>query len=840
MRALLALAAARFYLRHPWQFLLAICGVGLGVAVYVGVDLANDSARRAFALSSTIVLGQTTHRLLPVGGELDEQVLRELIVERGLIRAAPVIEAELRLGSDPARRYTLLGIDPLAEVGFRGFSGLIPGADSDLGTLLATPASVLVPRTLTDRYGLARGIRIDARVDGRPVSIEVAGTVDATTPDGAGEAPFVADIATAQELTGRIGVLDRVDLILDPFQAAALAADPPRGTTLVPASSDVDAFADLTRAFHTNLQALGLLALVVGVFLIYATMSFTIVQRREQLGVLRALGLDRRQVLAGVLAEAGGIAVLATAIGLALGAWLAHGLVELMLRTIGDLYFTAAVSAPPLSLRVFLTGAALGVGATLIAALGPAADAARTPPDAAMQRAALERDMRARSRVAGWAALPALAIAGLLLAYGPADLVTGFAALFFVLIAGALATPMLTAALMRIAERPAERLLGLPGLLAVRGVTASLSRTGVAAAALAVAVAAVIGVGLMIASFRVSLIAWLDTTLAADYYISAGNQSAGPGQAPGFDAATIAALGNLSGVAGLSLSRFLRVPTEHGEIGIRAIAAGPTGWGLDIVDGNPDLALAQLAAGDAVIVSEPLAYRLGLAVGDTILVPTPAGDRAWRVGGIGRDYNTGGGTVVISQAAFERDWGAQQPTTIGVHLHSDPDARAVETALRDLLPGVPVRSTRALRAVSLEIFDRTFTITEVLRILAALVAFLGVLSALLAIQLERVRELAVMRSIGFSPRGLTILVLGQTGLLGLAAGLVAIPLGAALSVLLIQVINRRSFGWSIDFVAAPEPMLGGIALAVAAALLAGIWPALKAARAPLDAALREE
>jgi putative ABC transport system permease protein len=839
VRALLALAAARFYLRHPWQFLLAICGVGLGVAVYVGVDLANDSARRAFALSSTIVLGQTTHRLLPVGGELDEQVLRELIVERGLIRASPVIEAELRLGSDPARRHTLLGIDPLSEGGFRGFSGLIPGANADLGALLATPASVLVPRILTDRYGLAQGSRVDVRVDGRPVSIEVAGTVDATTPDAAGEAPFVADIATAQELTGRIGVLDRVDLILDPLQAAALAADPPRGTTLVPASSDVDAFADLTRAFHTNLQALGLLALVVGVFLIYATMSFAIVQRREQFGVLRALGLDRRQLLAGVLAEAAGIAVLATAIGLVLGAWLAHGLVELMLRTIGDLYFTAAVSAPPLSPRVFLIGAALGVVATLIAALGPAADAARTPPDAAMQRAALERDMRARSRVAGWTALPSLAIAGLLLAYGPADLVTGFAALFFVLIAGALATPMLTAALMQIFERPAERLLGLPGLLAVRGVTASLSRTGVAAAALAVAVAAVIGVGLMIASFRVSLIAWLDTTLAADYYISSGNE-AGPGQAPGFDATTIAALRQVPGVADLSLSRFLRVPTEHGEIGIRAIAAGPAGWGIDIVDGSPDRALAELAAGDAVIVSEPLAYRLGLAVGDIISVPTPAGNRDWRVGGIGRDYNTGGGTIVISLAAFERGWGAQQPTTIGVHLHSARDARAVESALRDLLPGVPVRSTRALRAVSLEIFDRTFTITEVLRILAALVAFLGVLSALLAIQLERVRELAVMRSIGFSPRGLAILVLGQTGLLGLAAGLVAVPLGAALSVLLIQVINRRSFGWSIDFIAAPEPMLGGIVLAVAAALLAGIWPALKAARTPLDAALREE
>ncbi len=182
-------------------------------------------------------------------------------------------------------------------------------------------------------------------------------------------------------------------------------------------------------------------------------------------------------------------------------------------------------------------------------------------------------------------------------------------------------------------------------------------------------------------------------------------------------------------------------------------------------------------------------------------------------------------------------------TGLGVDLRDGADFSAVETAVRaDVarLDGARVRSSAGIEQVSLQIFDRTFRITEVLRLLAGIVAFLGVLSALLAIELERSRELGVLRALGFTPRDLVSSLLTQTCLLGLAAGVVAMPLGAALAALLVHVINRRAFGWTMDLSLTPGPLIAGLALAVGAALLAGVYPSWRAGRIVLGTALREE
>src|SRR5690606_32860602 len=295
----------------------------------------------------------------------------------------------------------------------------------------------------------------------------------------------------------RLATIDYVDLRLSEQEARALESDPPPGTALVPASESARGLTELATAFRTNLTALGLLALAVGTFLIYGTMSFAIVQRRAVFGVWRALGLARRDLVASVLLEAAALGAVATAIGLVLGHALATQLVNLVLRTIGDLYYASAVGAPQPSRWIDVQGAALGVAATLAAALAPALGAARTAPAVAMRRAALERAARRGARYAAGGAVALGGLGALLVAVDTRSLYVAFAGLFCILGAGALLTPAATVTLMRLAERPAEALLGLPGLLAARGVTASLSRTGVATAALAVAVAAVIGVGIM-------------------------------------------------------------------------------------------------------------------------------------------------------------------------------------------------------------------------------------------------------------------------------------------------------------------------------------------------------
>jgi putative ABC transport system permease protein len=408
--------------------------------------------------------------------------------------------------------------------------------------------------------------------------------------------------------------------------------------------------------------------------------------------------------------------------------------------------------------------------------------------------------------------------------------------LFGVLAAGALLTPLATVALMSVLDRALARRASIPVRLAVRGVSASLSRTGVATAALAVAVATVNGVGLMISSFRASLDDWLRTTLTADFYLSATEDDATL-----FDLVEYGALTALPGVESLTLTRTRVVPTAHGEIAIRAVRPGVRGFGLSIVAGGSAAALDALAAGTGVVASERLLFSSGLEVGDALEMPSPTGALRLPIVGAFRDFNTGVPAVVMTLDSYRRDWRDGELTGVGIDLAAGADEAAVEAAVRSLVgPTTRLRSSLRIEELSLAVFDRTFKVTEVLRVLAGIVAFLGILSALLAIELERARELSVLRTLGFTPRRLAATLLTQTGLLGLAAGIAAAPIGTALALLLVHVINRRSFGWTMDFVLTPQALVSGVSLALVAALLAGIYPAWRASRIELGAALRED
>jgi putative ABC transport system permease protein len=298
----------------------------------------------------------------------------------------------------------------------------------------------------------------------------------------------------------------------------------------------------------------------------------------------------------------------------------------------------------------------------------------------------------------------------------------------------------------------------------------------------------------------------------------------------------------IPGVEGLALTRARVLPTSRGDLAIRAVAPGNRGFGLAVVAGEPQTALTELAAGRAVLASERLLLLRNLVVGDEIELPTPSGVVRVPIAGAFRDFNTGEPSLVMALARYRRDWQDAELTGIGLDVAAGVDPDSVEAAVRAALPdrGMRVRSSAGIKRISLEIFDRTFKVTEVLRILAGIVAFLGILSALLAIELERARELSVLRTIGFTPRSLRATLLTQTGLLGLAAGLAAIPIGTALALLLVDVINRRSFGWSMDFVVTPGALTSGLLLAIVAALLAGLYPSWRASRIELGPALREE
>ncbi len=380
--------------------------------------------------------------------------------------------------------------------------------------------------------------------------------------------------------------------------------------------------------------------------------------------------------------------------------------------------------------------------------------------------------------------------------------------------------------------------------LGIRGIAAGLSRTGLAVAALTIAVATTLGVGIMISSFRLTVSDWLEQTLTSDVYVTlpgAGSEFAGTGLPP----ALIARLQQHPGVLYAQGNRVLRATTDTGPLRLMAIEYDPRhSRGLKLTAGDPQVAQTAFSAGEGLLVSEPYAYHQQLEVNDRVTFITPAGPVPLPVLGIFTDYTSDRGLALMPIQQYRRLW--QDPSISSLGLLRAPGTSAAEladsirTQVDQFSESIQVRANAEIRALSMAIFDRTFTVTRVLQLLAVIVAFIGVLSALMALQLEKTREFALLRACGITCAELRRLILGQTLLMGLFAGLLALPLGYLMSTLLIEVINVRSFGWTMQQVVPAAAIWQAVLLATTAALVAGIYPAAQAARLPIARSLREE
>lgn len=840
MARLLRRTGRRYLQRHPWQFVLAVGGVALGVAVAVSVALATASATRAFVLTNAALTGATTHQIVAGSGGLPEELYRHLRVDLGVRAAAPVVEGFVALAADPARSVRLLGIDPLAEGAIRRQFGASPATlDFPLAELLSEAGAVLASAG-DERFALGRSVLI--LVNGRQVELHVVGIVRGAEERGLGDV-LLADIATAQEVLGTIGRLSRIDLRLDGSDEDELVrrvrSALPATARLVTAQARADTTVQMTRAFELNLQAMSMLAMLCGLFLIYNTMTFSVVQRREQFGALRALGVTRAEILRMVLAEAALIGAVGTVLGLAGGVALGSGLVRLVTQTINDLYFVVAVRELALPPRTIVAGIVLGMGGTLLAALIPAAEATRASARLAMTRSVLEeRAMRASPWLAA-AGAAGVTVGFALARWSGGGLPEAFGGLLLIVIGAALMAPIAVRLVAELAA-PLGRLAGAPGLMAARALTAGLSRTAVAVAALAIAVAVIVGVGVMVTSFRMTLVNWLGHTLQADLYVSAVSPRGQAATLP-MDPSQLATIRALPGVLRTRSIRAVTLETDGGPTQLLVVQHDePDREAYRLRDGNPDIAWQRFTEG-AVLVSEPYAERRGIRVGDAVTLPTPAGAKEFAVAGIFYSYASDRGAVMMTRRAYDAWWNDAGISGLSIYLDSPDSLEAVAESTRNALQPalVTVISNRQLREQSLRVFDRTFLITGVLRILVTMVAFAGVLGAILALQLERAREHGMLRATGFTPAQLWQTVLWQSSLIGIAAAAIALPLGWLLAWVMIHVINKRSFGWTLQMTVPGEVLWQALAVAVGAALIAGIYPAARIARTPPAIVLRE-
>jgi putative ABC transport system permease protein len=856
----------RYLVRHPWQSVLMVLGITLGVAVAVAVDLANASASRAFEYSTDAVAGRATHQVVGGPTGLDERIYVRLR-QQGLVTAgipsAPIVTDYVSLPSLGGQPLQLLGVDPFAEAPFRSYLGRGPvNSTSDAGAptgvagapvaelsrLLTEPGAILISSGLANDRGLKVGSKIELQVGGYVHEATIVGLLEPedSLSRRALDGMILADISTAQELTGRIGRLDRIDLLLPDDDQGAMqfvGAMLPTGARISKTDARSGTIEEMTAAFRLNLLALSLLALVVGLFLIYNTMTFSVVQRRVLFGTLRCLGVTRREIFALVVSEAFLVGIVGSVLGIGLGVLMGRGAVGAVAQTISDLYFVLTVQEVEIALSSLVKGALLGILATVLVAAAPAWEAASVPARMALTRSGLESKARdAVSRVAVGGLVFGIIGLGLLL-IPVQSLALSFAGTFAVVAGFAALTPLATTVLMRLASGPLGRFRGALGRMAPRNVVNSLSRTAVAVAALMVAVSVTIGVSLMIDSFRYTVVAWLDQVLQGDVYVSAPGGTATQATVP-LDPAVLDVVVGWPGVERVDLLRTATVESPEGPVSVFGVENPDFGRRPFLSANGPAEAIWEALQAGAVVVSEPYANRTGLPRRDgTVVLYTDQGEREFPVAGIYYDYVASQGTITMSLDTYRQMWDDPSLTALALRLIPGTDPDVVARSLGEALAPVQqlaVRPNEALREEAMAIFDRTFAITGALQLLATVVAFVGVLSALLSMQLEKQREIGILRAVGLTGRQLWNLVMLETGLIGAVAGLLAMPTGLALSLILIYIINRRSFGWTLQMQVDPAPFVQALAVAIIAALLAGVYPALRMGRMVTARALRYE
>ena len=835
---------------------LTVLGIAVGVAVVVAIQLANQSALRAFSESVDAVAGRANYQIVSESGALREEALLRLqpLWQRG-VRFAPVIDVEglIEPSQQPIR---ILGVDLLSDLHFRDYryATVLTSNDRTAASSVQTylelfrPDSVILPVPFAAEHELQIGSPVTLSVLGNRPRLVVRGLLESKGPATAfNGAIAICDIATAQRNFGMSGQISRIDLIVPEKRGieSELQRLLPAGTRLERPSRRNERVARMLRAFRVNLFALAGVALLVGMFLVYNTVLISILRRRRDVGVLKTLGVSPTQVLAAFLAEGALFGILGSALGIGLGFVLAGAILRLVGRTINALYVTSSPEAITLTPGVVLAGIAVGTVLSLLSAVQPAIEASRVRPGT-MIRAGLQQRV---------AATPRLLIAAIVMfALGAAAArippiggiaIGGYLAVLFVVAGFSLLAPAIVRRTSAMLQPLMARMFGITGRLAAASIPASLRRTAIAAAALALAIGMMVAVALMVGSFRETVRIWVNQTVQSDLWLR---------PARGLSNADVALfppeigeeLKRVDFISGIDRVRGRDVLYEETIIWVGSgefDVAARLGDLPMVTPRSSRPALSEAVRKQGVLVSESFSLRFRKEVGDVIEIPVAGGRRSFPITGIYRDYSNDRGVVVMDRPLFLESFRDATINTIVVYLKAGVDR---EWARRELERrfGPKYRafavSNAEIRAQVMTIFDQTFMITYALLGVAIVVAVLGIVNTLAALILERTHEIALLRVGGMSRGQLRGMLVLESSVLGVASTGTGLVMGYVLSWILINVINKQSFGWTIEFHVPASLIAASLAVTFLSSMAAGLVPANLATRIHLASALKTE
>ncbi len=821
-------------LREPVRLGLTILAVAIGVAVVLAIELAGSAAVGSFHSSMEALSGSYTMEIVAVGG-VPDSIIAKLATQPVPLRYSARIESYATV-VDSKETVPFIGIDMIAEGSeFLGAAyqqrAAHPDAKSEEIKLeyLLDPTSVWVGSSLQKKPG----DKLQLLIGDRTETCVVRGMY----PDANGtESAIVMDLAAAESLLRRTGRVDRILLNIPENGDAKewqkrIAAFLPAGIEVRPQGTGTAENRKMLAAFRWNLRLLSYIALVVGAFLIYNTISISVVRRRAEIGIVRALGASRLQVGLAFLGEAAAIGFAGSLLGVPLGRLLASGAVKLMASTVDMLYVSSRPGAITLTGLLITLALAIGTGASVASALGPVREAMRVSPVDAMARGRREYRSRMNQKRDLLIAV-VLGVVAAILSQLPAvggKPVFGYIATLLLIGAAAYAIPTLVSVVSSVSTELLRKILGVEALLASRSLVGSLGRTSVLVGALATAVAMMVSVAIMVGSFRQTVVSWMDHQLPADLYLRpAGGESVD--RHPTISLELTDAIARLPGVAAMDRLRAYEISYERMPVTLASMDAGVLGPydRSNFFSGRPaKVVLSQLLGENAILVSEPFTNKHHVQAGDSIEISLGEARARFRIVDVYYDYSSERGTILMDRDTLLRYLPDPASSNIAVFVKSGQDVDAVRTEILNAAAGrqILIFSDRDLRREAIRVFDRTFAITYALEAIAVLVAVMGIAGALLALVIDRRRELGLLRFLGAAPSQIRKLILVEAGLLGLLANLAGFAIGYLLSLILVFVINKQSFGWTIRFHWPIAVLCGALTVVYVATVLAGLYPA---------------
>lgn len=865
--------------KNRTRTILTLIGIALGVSILLAINLANQAAISHFKDSLERVSGKANLTITSNSiGYFPETVFSELTwlwQSPFPVKMTPVIDQTAlypEQNNFPATVVQVLGVDMLADGAFRSYDWAIDSQPKEnepehFLEIFNQDTAFIGGRFAKDHH-LSVGDRFPLLMNDQRRQIRVAGILSDKGLGGAyGGDLVLMDIGPAQEAFGWTrtsahpsGKLSRIDLIIPEQQLATTIArlekTLPTGVEIQRPQRRSEQVEKMLHSYQYNLTVLSFIALLVGMFLIYNTMSITIIRRRSEIGTLRALGLSRRCIFLLFGTEALLFGISGSVLGVVLGILMAQGALQAVSTTVQNLYTGLGISGLAWNSVEVLKAFVFGVLITTLGGLVPVVEAASVSPAEASRRASYETRVKRVSKKLLWLGLASWTLAGWAAQQPPINNtpIYGFVSALFIVLGGALLMPFFVEISLQWLTPLLKKYFGQEGKLCARHLSGALGRTSVAIASLMIGIAMMVSLAVMIGSFRETVITWVNQTLKADLWIEPASRGSGQ-LVTRLTPKVIDSIQFNPNIEAVDL--FFEFPiqfknklhqTEPARVAVGKFNVMADYAELEFLDGRatPKVVkrvLDNLVTAPSVLVTESFATRNQIRQGEMITLDTPGGPIYVRVEGIYYDYASDLGYIAMPRELYNLYYEDDSVTGLALFLKPGVSAHLARNQIYASLGEgyqLRIRTNQELRQEVLRIFDNTFQITYALHAIAIIVALLGVMNSLFAIVLESRRDFGILKYLGASTQQIKKIILLEAGILGLLGNFSGLLIGFLLSLLLIFVINKQSFGWTIQFSIPYAFLIESFILVLVTAIASGIIPARLAAKTQAPEVIRAE